>query len=754
MPSGDQTERKTGDLHLDKKTPGSEVQASAPDDMRTESSGVPKAAEGPGAIDGTLARTVTQQEGDVARSKALSTPSLAISDQSRTQKVSKGQLGTGDEDLRTELQSSSARRIAERISKGVVPGYQIMEKLGEGTYGVVYRAREENTGIEVAIKFFEKVRSQHWQLIQAEVEQLARLQSEGGIVQLRKVDSAASPPYYVMALAEKGCLAKMLRDRKKIPLAEALPLFRQVVETLAYVHAKGIRHCDLKPGNILIDAGGRARVGDFGQAHLSSDDSPTLGTFFYMAPEQADLKKQIPDSRWDVYGLGALFYAMLTGAPPRQNPEVRDLLSNTADLSHRLDRYRQWVEKSPPPREHYRVSGMYRQLARLVDSCLDPQPEERPRDAAALLYALDQGQHFKRQKPLLLFALVAPIFLLIFLTGLGLLMANRTLHSYLQSREKGVGESDLALARLAAFKIESQLQDRVLLLEKEAQDQTLRQLVKARQQGKLASLLQNRLAAAGQTYEKYFLSGMWVLDEQGTMLAIAPHDQSVVDINYSWRDYFNGQADYPEARSNPGKRYPPLRRSYLSQPFVGTAKEIGLVLAVSTPVLDADGSGNIIGVLSASIKIESLADWLWELNKIHDVYAVLINNRKNVLFHEQKSRILPAQFQKPKEWGEPGDVFDKVLHGRSGHEVYVDPVDQQRYVGGFASFRPVPSSPEVLGGILVQHKYSWVMAPVEDLGHQMMFWGIVMLSTASGLLLLMWLGLWRALRRQEGLGHA
>src|SRR5208337_469663 len=100
-----------------------------------------------------------------------------------------------------------------------------------------------------------------------------------------------------------GSLAQRLREGA-IPAAEALPMFRRIVEAMAYVHAKGIRHCDLKPANILIDKRGRPRVADFGQAHFASDMSPALGTFFYMAPEQAQITAQEPDARWDVYALG------------------------------------------------------------------------------------------------------------------------------------------------------------------------------------------------------------------------------------------------------------------------------------------------------------------------------------------------------------------------------------------------------------------------------------------------------------------
>ena len=112
-------------------------------------------------------------------------------------------------------------------------------------------------------------------------------------------------------------------------------IFSEAARALSYVHAKGIIHCDLKPGNVLRDARGKALLADFGQAHLASDLSPSLGTFFYMAPEQADLAASIPDTRWDVYALGALFYTMVIGRPPRDNPTLRDEIGKTSVLADR-----------------------------------------------------------------------------------------------------------------------------------------------------------------------------------------------------------------------------------------------------------------------------------------------------------------------------------------------------------------------------------------------------------------------------------
>jgi hypothetical protein len=316
--------------------------------------------------------------------------------------------------------ADSGSTTIKRTGPPRVPGYELLERLGSGTYGEVWLAHDVRTGICVAIKFLNHSTDLEWQLIQAEVKQLALLHADPGIVQLVGVELERKPPYYIMAYAEQGSLANRL-EKGPLPLAEALDLFRQLAEALAYVHAKGVRHCDLKPGNVLLKARKRALIGDFGQAHLSSEQAPALGTFFYMAPEQADLAKQIPDTRWDVYGLGAIFYAMLAGQAPREDPEFRDRLAQTSDLAERLRQYRAWVEKASPPNLHRGVAGMDRHLAEIIDRCLEVSPVRRLRDAGSILAALARRERMLRQRPLLVFGFLAQVLLCLVLGGLGFL---------------------------------------------------------------------------------------------------------------------------------------------------------------------------------------------------------------------------------------------------------------------------------------------------------------------------------------------
>jgi serine/threonine protein kinase len=298
-----------------------------------------------------------------------------------------------------------------------VPGYQLIECLGLGTYGEVWLGQEERTGIRVAIKFLNHDTGIEWQLIQAEVKQLALLHTDPGIVQLLDVELERRPPYYIMAFAEQGSLARRL-EQGPLPLAEALDIFKQLAEALAYVHAKGVRHCDLKPGNVLLKARKRVLLADFGQSQLCGEATPALGTFFYMAPEQADLAKQIPDTRWDVYGLGAIFYAMLTGKPPREDDGVREELGRIKRLPERLAAYRAAVQRAPLPDKHRGVAGMDRHLADILDRCLEIDPVRRLRDAGAVLAALTRRERLQSQRPLLVFGFVAQILVCLLVGGM------------------------------------------------------------------------------------------------------------------------------------------------------------------------------------------------------------------------------------------------------------------------------------------------------------------------------------------------
>src|SRR6202795_3960390 len=207
------------------------------------------------------------------------------------------QQQTGDEQRRSQALSLKPSRPPTQV-----PGYEPRRFLGAGAYGEVWVAVDRTTGRKVAIKFYAHQVGLDWSILSREVEKLAFLSADRYVVQLLDVGWEADPPYYVMEYVEQGSLEDRLKRDGQFSVREAVVLFRDVAVGLLHAHGKGVLHCDLKPANVLLDQDSRPRLADFGQSRLSHEQTPALGTLFYMAPEQADLQA-VPDVRWDVYAL-------------------------------------------------------------------------------------------------------------------------------------------------------------------------------------------------------------------------------------------------------------------------------------------------------------------------------------------------------------------------------------------------------------------------------------------------------------------
>jgi hypothetical protein len=270
----------------------------------------------------------------------------------------------------------------------VLDKYAIVRHLGEGSFGTVFLAHPKGRPDDlVAIKFFVYGSTRRWRQLQAEVQRLAGLDGVPGIVGLIDVHADADPPHFVMRFAGGGSLADRLRKEGRLPAAAVARLAGRIAAALAAVHQRGVVHCDLKPANVLLDESDQPLLADFGQAQLVGEDAPALGTLFYMPPDQADPTPRPPDPRWDVYALGALLHALLTGRPPHQGETLRADLDDTVTLGEKLRRYRTWLAAAPPPEEHRRCCPDGR-LCGVIDRCLCVDPASRYPDAAAVLAGL------------------------------------------------------------------------------------------------------------------------------------------------------------------------------------------------------------------------------------------------------------------------------------------------------------------------------------------------------------------------------
>jgi hypothetical protein len=635
---------------------------------------------------------------------------------------------TGED--KTELRQHAEQPAPKRVAPSV-PGYRLLQTLGAGTYGQVWLAEEERTGIRVAIKFLTHGTGLEWQLIQAEVKQLALLHADPGIVQLLDVELEATPPYYIMAYAEQGSLARRL-EKGPVPLAEALEIFRHLAEALAYVHAKGVRHCDLKPGNVLLNARRRVLIADFGQAHLSTEATPALGTFFYMAPEQADLIRQIPDTRWDVYGLGAILYAMLTGHPPRESAEARAALAQAPDLAERLQRYRDWVNKAPRPDEHRRLPGMDRRLAEILDRCLEVEPTRRLHDAGAVLSALARRERHHRQRPVFVFGVVVQVLLFLLMGATAVWAAAGAVRRSEAALIEQLLDSDRVTASLVADGVQRELVARQKVLERVAADPDLQAATQQADRAKLQRLLEKFSRHEAAPVPSWILA-----DARGRLLADEQNVKPPPE-NFAWRDWFNGQGDDfgPDRAQRP---HDPIRKTHFSQPFLRKLVP-ELAIGISTPVFAPDDPRTVVGVLYTPVRLRDLDSWLDRV-QIKDGCAVLVDGRGHCLRHPEEERILPKPDANPTRWQSP--EFDKALRAAGSSAAHLDPIDGRVYLAGYAPL------PQVGWAALVQHERDAALLPVENLKRQLIFVGLVLLVGVPLLLGGLWILLLWALRRKE-----
>jgi tRNA A-37 threonylcarbamoyl transferase component Bud32 len=203
-----------------------------------------------------------------------------------------------------------------------VPGYEVLEELGHGGMGVVYKARQIHLNRMVALKMIRAgalAAPEQRKRFLAEAKAAAAIE-HAGIVRVFDFGTYQGQPFFASELCPNGSLARLL-DGKALGPERAATLVEQIAVAVEAAHLCGIVHRDLKPTNILLDAEEQPKIADFGLAkHMeaSSDLTPSgaiMGTRSYMAPEQAQARKDVGPLA-DVWALGAILYECLTGRPP------------------------------------------------------------------------------------------------------------------------------------------------------------------------------------------------------------------------------------------------------------------------------------------------------------------------------------------------------------------------------------------------------------------------------------------------------
>lgn len=255
--------------------------------------------------------------------------------------------------------------------------YELHEEIARGGMGVVYRARQVRLNRQVALKMIRAGKfssGTEIQRLRAEAEAAAQL-DHPAIVPVFEVGEHEGLHYFTMAFVDGVPLSEKL-NQGPLPARVAAQLIKTVAKAVAYAHEKGVIHRDIKPGNILIDQAGLPRVSDFGLAkQVASDNELTttgqiLGTPSYMPPEQAEGNLDQVGPASDIYSLGAVLYATLTGRPPFQ-------------AATSVETLRQVVDQQPVAPRRLNPS-IPRDLETICLKCLEKKPASRYATAAAM----------------------------------------------------------------------------------------------------------------------------------------------------------------------------------------------------------------------------------------------------------------------------------------------------------------------------------------------------------------------------------
>ena len=265
--------------------------------------------------------------------------------------------------------------------------YKIVEKLGEGGMGVVYKAQDTKLDRAVALKFLpahvsvnEGIKARFLQEAKA-----AAALNHNNICTIYGVDESDGTMFIAMEYVDGGTLREQLPYSK---IDEAVSAAIQIAEALQEAHAKGIVHRDIKADNIMLTSNGQPKVMDFGLAKLKGSlrltrTSSTVGTLAYMAPEQ--IQGGEADERSDIFSFGALLFEMLTGKLPfRGEHEAAMMYSIVNEDPQPVDRFRQDV----PP-----------QIVNAIHRCLEKDPANRSQSFSEVLADLREGPDSKRPFP-------------------------------------------------------------------------------------------------------------------------------------------------------------------------------------------------------------------------------------------------------------------------------------------------------------------------------------------------------------------
>ncbi|BBM86490.1 bifunctional serine/threonine-protein kinase/formylglycine-generating enzyme family protein [Candidatus Uabimicrobium amorphum] len=291
--------------------------------------------------------------------------------QSTNQRVVDSQTNAGDNT--NYPQASTPTKKSEYVPS--FGRYEIICELGRGGMGRVYKVYDQQLRREIALKMLllgTNDNDTDFQRFQREARATANL-NHPNIVRVYDIGIEDSYPYFTMDLINGGSLKERM---KNLSIRQAVDAMMKITDAIHHAHGQGIIHRDLKPANIMFDDNNEPVIMDFGLAKTSkasrklSRTGTVMGTLHYMPPEQAGGRSRDVDARSDVYGLGAVFYEILTGKPPFTTTNYAQILNQIIN-----------VVPMPPTKIKPRIP---KDLENICMKCLEKKKEKRYQTAAAL----------------------------------------------------------------------------------------------------------------------------------------------------------------------------------------------------------------------------------------------------------------------------------------------------------------------------------------------------------------------------------
>lgn len=707
--------------------------------------------------------------------------------------------GSNDTEIQSEDDRERSRRLSLQGNKppAEIEGYSIVRRLGTGAYGTVWLAREDRTGRMVAVKFYPHRRGLNWSMLSREVEKLAAVYTSRNIVRLLDVGWNAEPPYFVMEYVENGSLGNFLA-RGALSVEESIRIIREICSALIDAHGAGVLHCDLKPDNVLLDNQLHARLCDFGQSRMSHEQSPALGTLYYMAPEQADLEA-LPDARWDVYAIGALLYHMLTGSPPHRTLEIQQKLESAESLEERLRVYQNIIRQKGLPAGHRSIKGVDNRLAEIIDRCLAVSPGDRYPNAQAVRDQMDARDRQRARRPLLMLGVVAPVLLMAAMVPIFVNALSRNLNVTEQEITDRALESDALSARLQAAALEDELSDRLEELETVLANESLAEVLEAtmlRDSDEILTEMSSYAEVAHGSRPRWMqlLDQAWqkanspeklrgreadtswfLTDARGVQVWRREFSYRTHGDIFSYRDYFHGRGLHFNRETVPSD-IKPIESPYVCVAYKSTTTDRQTV-AMSVPVRDK--AGKVIGVFARTANLGDLQSFLGR--RIQDEKGSSV--RRIIALAEfresQKLRLLDHPYlteeyvHSAEELARDEELFqnlrmdEKVVQliqqslksGSSERNevklpVYLDPVGQledasaKAYVGEWmAAMAPVKGTGWL---VIVQERRDAALRPVQTMAERASQQAWLAVLTAVIMMGIVWFFVWRAFGRMNG----